>query len=592
MASKHVDPITLEVMRNGLYSIADEMIAALVRTSYSTNIKDRRDASCAVYGSDGALVAQSAIGTPLHLGTMNWAVHTAMEAYPFDQLEPGDALAFNLPYPAGPGHLNDLTLISPVFWNDAMVAIVANQAHHVDMGGFAPGSMPFGVSEIYQEGLQIPPIRLFRKGELVDELWRIIQQNVRSKTEVEGDLMAQFAANVVGGRRFGELVDKYGVDTAETYLGAMLDYSERRMRAALQAIPVGRYSFEDVLEGDGLTGQHYTIRLTLEVRGDSVVADFTATDAAARGPLNCRLPSVAACVFYVLKAALDPDLPPNAGAYRPIEVLVRDGSLLSAQYPEAVCNANILTTQRIVDVLLGALAEAIPERVLAACSGTMNLINVGGVDRRTDTYFNYVETYAGGQGGMHDLDGMDAVQNHMTNTRNAPVEAIESAYPLRVEAYGLEPDSEGAGAQRGGCGLRREIRVLCPEVLFTLSSDRAEVAPWGLEGGSSASPSRCFIRRPDGSERHLPSKVTTYVEEDETIVIVTPGGGGWGDPARRDPELVAEDVRKGLISVERARDAYHVAVSPTTLELDVEQTAQFRRGAGKAEDAAGNRGIP
>lgn len=576
MPSNTIDPITLEVMRSALYSIADEMIAALVRTSYSTNIKDRRDASCAVYAPDGSLVAQSAVGTPLHLGTMNWAVHTAMEAYPFDELEPGDALAFNLPYPAGPGHLNDLTLISPVFDREEIVAIVANQAHHVDMGGFAPGSMPFGVSEIYQEGLQIPPVRLFRKGRLVDELWRTIQQNVRSKTEVQGDLMAQFAANTVGSRRFVELTDKYGRETVSAYLRAMLDYSERRMRAALQAIPPGTYSFEDVLEGDGLTEQHYTIRLNLEVKGDSVLADFTATDPAARGPLNCRLPSVAACVFYVLKAALDPDLPPNAGAYRPIEVLLEDGTLLSAQYPNAVCNANILTTQRIVDVLLGALADAIPERVLAACSGTMNLINVGGIDRRTDTYFNYVETYAGGQGGMHDQDGMDAVQNHMTNTRNAPVEAIEAAYPLRVETYRLEPDSEGAGALRGGCGLRREIRVLCPEVLFTLSSDRAEVSPWGLKGGESASPSLCQIREPDGTERRLSSKVTTYVRQDETIVIVTPGGGGWGDPAQRDPRLVAADVRSGLVAINRARDVYRVAMNPDTLEVDEARTRELR----------------
>ncbi len=572
-----VDPITLEVMRNGLYSIADEMIAALIRASYSTNIKDRRDASCAIYQADGSVVAQSEIGTPLHLGTMHAAVRTAMGAYPFERLQPGDAVAFNLPYPAGPGHLNDLAVISPVFYEGRMIAIVANQAHHVDMGGFAPGSMPFGVTEIYQEGLQIPPVRLFKSGEIDDELWRLIAQNVRPKTEVRGDLMAQFAANVVGGRRIGELIQKHGLEIVERYLQEMLDYSERRMRSALQLIPTGTYRFEDVIEGDGLVDTHYVIRLTLEAKGDSLRADFSATDPATRGPLNCRWPSVAACVFYVLKGALDPDLPPNAGAYRPIEVIVRDGTMLSAQYPNAVCNANIITTQRIVDVLLGALAPAIPERVLAACSGTMNLINVGGIDPRSGTYFNYIETYGGGQGAMHNQDGMDAVQNHMTNTRNAPAESIEVAYPLRVEAYGLEPDSEGPGTFRGGCGLRREIRVLNHEVFFTLSSDRSKVAPWGLCGGHSASPSHRVIKNAKGTERSLPSKVTTFVQQNETIVIGTPGGGGWGDPKQRDPKLVARDVQEGLVSPERARKVYAVAIHPTTLTLNEAETRRLRK---------------
>lgn len=577
MTTSRVDPITLEVMRNGLYSIADEMIAALIRASYSTNIKDRRDASCAIYQADGSVVAQSEIGTPLHLGTMHAAVRTAMDAYPFERLQPGDAIAFNLPYPAGPGHLNDLAVISPVFHDGRVIAIVANQAHHVDMGGFAPGSMPFGVTEIYQEGLQVPPVRLFKAGEIDDELWRMIAQNVRPKTEVRGDLMAQYAANVVGGRRIGELIEKHGLEIVEQYLQEMLDYSERRMRSALRLIPPGTYSFEDVIEGDGLVDRQYVIRVTLQVQGDSLRADFSTTDAATRGPLNCRWPSVAACVFYVLKGALDPDLPPNAGAYRPIEVIVRDGTILSAQYPNAVCNANIITTQRIVDVLLGALAPAIPERVLAACSGTMNLINVGGIDPRSGNYFNYIETYGGGQGAMHNQDGMDAVQNHMTNTRNAPAEAIEVAYPLRVEAYGLVADSEGPGTFRGGFGLFREVRVLNREVLFTLSSDRSQVPPWGLYGGQAASPSYHIIQNAEGQARALPSKVTTFVEQNETIVIGTPGGGGWGDPRQRDPQQVAWDVKEGLLSVERARRIYGVAINPATREPDETETARLRK---------------
>ena len=578
MTTPTIDPITLEVMRNGFYSIADEMIAALVRSSYSTNIKDRRDTSGAIYTGRGdvVVVAQSEIGTPLHLGTMHSAVLSAMDQYPFEELEPGDAVALNTPYPAGPGHLNDLCLISPVFFNDQLIAITANQAHHVDMGGFAPGSMPFGVTEIFQEGLQIPPVRLFRNGELDRDLWNMIAQNVRPQKEVRGDLLAQFAANNVGQRRLIELASRYGVDTVERYLEEMLNYSERRMKAALKQIPIGVYEFEDVMEGDGIVTDKITIRVRIEAKGDSLLADFTETDDGCLGPLNCRWPSVAACVYYVLKACLDPELPPNAGAYRPVDIRVRDGSLLSAQYPTAVCNANIITTQRITDVLLGALAPVIPDKVLAACSGTMNLLNIGGIDPRNGNYYNYIETYAGGQGAMHDVDGMDAVQNHMTNTRNAPVESIELAYPLLVETYGLVPDSEGPGEHRGGVGIRRDLRVTGESVKLTLSSDRVEIGPWGLFGGSSATPSKCVITASDGSEKPLPSKVTTSVSNNEVIRTQTPGGGGWGDPKQRDPRSVQLDVLEGIISLERARDIYSVVIDANSMELDLVKTERLR----------------
>ena len=577
MNKQSIDPITLEVMRNAFYSIADEMIVALIRASYSTNIKDRRDASCAIYTSTGdvVVVAQSEIGTPLHLGTMQSAVRSAMEAYPFDGLKPGDAVAMNMPYPAGPGHLNDLCLISPVFYKGEMIAITANQAHHVDMGGFAPGSMPFGVREIFQEGLQIPPIKLFRSGELEPELWSLISQNVRPQVEVKGDLLAQYACNVTGSRRLSELMDRFGTTTVSTYLKEMISYSERRMRAALKKVPKGKYKYEDVIEGDGITDNPYMIRVEIESRGDSIKVDFSKSDDAALGPINCRWPSVAACVYYVFKAILDPELPPNAGAYRPFEIIVRDGSVLSAIYPMSVCNANIITTQRITDVLLGALAEAIPEKIQAACSGTMNLLNIGGTNPRNGVLYNYIETYAGGQGAMHDLDGMHAIQSHMTNTRNAPVEAIEAAYPLIVEKYALIPDSEGAGEYRGGVGLTRILRTL-GDVQLTLSSDRASVPPWGLFGGEPAKPSKCEVIDSKGNKMGLPSKVTTSIPNDRVIVTETPGGGGWGIPSMRDPQDVRLDVLDGLVSIERARDVYKVQIIPETLEIDEDTTLKLR----------------
>jgi N-methylhydantoinase B len=579
MTTSATDPITLEVMRNAFYSIAEEMNASLVRASYSTNIKDRRDCSCAIYNSAGEVVAQSESGTPVHLGTMHGAVRTALDIFPLERWEPGDAIASNLPYPAGPGHLNDLCIMSPIYYRGEIVAIAANQAHHVDMGGYATGSMPFGVTEIYQEGLQIPPVRLFRGGRLDRDLWALMSQNIRTPFEVHGDLEAQYAANTVGEHHLGELGDKYGMETVQRYLQEMLDYTERRMRAALGSIPPGSYSFEDVIEGDGIVDKDYTIRATLEARGDSMRIDFSATDDAARGPLNCRWPSVAACVYYVVKAVLDPDLPSNAGAYRAIDIVTREGSMLSAVYPNAVCNANIITTQRIVDVMMGALAQAIPDRIAAASSGTMNLLNIGGMDPRDGSYFQYIETYGGGQGAGHDTTGMDAVQNHMTNTRNAPVEAIEAAYPLRVETYGLVPDSEGPGEHRGGLGLRRALRMLGKEVQLTVSSDRARVPPWGLFGGQAAGMSRCLVVGPDGRETHLPSKVTTYVDGDHVIVTETPGGGGWGSPRLRDPEAVRWDVLEGMVSVERAREIYGVAVDSQTMELDEAETRRLRGGS-------------
>ena len=510
---------------------------------------------------------------------MHSAVQSAMAVYPFDELEPGDAIATNTPYPAGPGHLNDLCLISPIFHEGKLLAISANQAHHVDMGGFAPGSMPFGVTEIFQEGLQIPPVRLFHRGEIVQDLWKLIAQNVRTETEVRGDLMAQYAAGAVGARRLCELADRYGFDTISRYLDEMLDYSERRMRAALTRIPDGVYTFEDIVEGDGITTEPFTIRLKLESRGETARADFSESDDACAGPLNCRWPSVAACVYYVLKALLDPELPPNAGAYRPIEIVVRDGSLLSATYPNAVCNANIVTTQRIVDVLLGALSQAVPDLAPAASSGTMNLLNIGGMDDRTGVYYNYVETYAGGQGAIPGLDGMDAVQNHMTNTRNAPVESIETAYPLRVETYELIADSEGAGRHRGGVGAPapgpggRRSRASDPQlrprrggplgpvrrtsgVALALLRRRARRrAPPAPVQGDHDGPGRQRHRYPD------------------------PGGGGFGDPAERDPQAVLADVVSGLVSAARARDIYRVAVDAERLTVDEAETARLRRSA-------------
>jgi N-methylhydantoinase B len=311
------------------------------------------------------------------------------------------------------------------------------------------------------------------------------------------------------------------------------------------------------------------------IRDGRFIADFSDTDPQVLGPINCRWPSVAACVYYLLKCLVDPELPANAGAYRPVEVRTKPGTVLEAQFPAAVCNANIITTQRIVDAMLRALIEAAPERAIAACSGTMNLLNVGGFVPETGRYFNYIETYGGGQGAMHDRDGMNGVHSHMTNTRNAPVEAIEAAYPLRVRSYGLVPDSEGAGRWRGGIGMHREFEILGSYTRLTVSSDRQNVHPWGAFGGGEAAGSADIVWSPDGTRRDLPSKVTTFLQQGDRLRTVTPGGGGWGPPLDREPDRVADDVREGIITAERAESVYGVVVT-THGEVDDAATTALR----------------
>lgn len=556
-APRAYDPITLEVMRNALYSIADEMNASLVRASYSTNVKDRRDCSCALYKTTGEVVAMSGY-TPLHMGTMHSCLVTALQAFPAESLRPGDTVILNTPYPAGPGHLNDVCVIAPIFVDGDVFAFAASQAHRVDVGGFAPGSMPFGVTEIYQEGLQITPIKIASGGVLDEALLAFINANLRAPRENRGDLLAQIAANNVAQRRLEELTNKYGADIVRAYLEAMLDYTERRMSAGLRAIPRGTYKAEDVIEGDGIDDGLITLRVSVEVDDGRITTDFEASDAQVAGPLNCRWPSVAACVFYVLKCLVDPDLPANAGAFRPITILTKPGTILEAAYPAAVCNANIVTTQRIVDVLIRALLPALPERTQAASSGTMNLLNIGGIDPILGSQFSYIETFGGGQGAMWDHDGADAVQNHMTNTRNAPVEVIEGTYPLRVNRYALVPNSEGAGEFRGGLGLIREMEILSDSARLTLSSDRRSMTPWGVDGGLNAAGSVAYVVASDGSTRALPSKVTTTLRRGDRICTITPGGGGWGDPKQRDRGAVRRDLRNGLLSRDRAREVYRL----------------------------------
>jgi N-methylhydantoinase B len=555
------DMVTLQVVMNALHSITDEMNMALVRTAYSTNIKDRRDCSCAIYTPRGEVISQTELGSPVHLGIMPSALDSVLKIFSLEDMEEGDHIVVNVPHPTGPGHLNDITMVSPVFVEDRIAFLAANMAHHVDVGGFAPGSMAVGLREIYQEGLQIPPVKLVKKGVVDRDLLAMIKQNVRTSIEVEGDVMAQMACNNVGKRRLAELCSRYTVEGLSGYISELFDYSERRIRAGLKEIPNGVYAFEDYIEGTPLTQPRIRVRVAVTVKEDEIHFDFTGTDPQVNDSINSNIACTISACYYIVKVLVDPGLPPNVGSYRPVRIFAPPGTVINAEPPAALGNATIIISPKVVDVLLGALVQALPERAAAASNGVTSLFNIGGWNPRTGRLYNYIETYAGGQGAMYKQDGMDAVQCHMTNTRNAPVEVIESTYPLVIRSYGLIPDSDGAGRFRGGLGMRREISVLSRNTTLTVSTDRSELKPWGVFGGQGGGNSACTIEHADGVVERLPySKMTRSLETGDTVTICTPGAGGWSDPLDRDPQKVLWDVMEGFISRSRAEKAYGVVI--------------------------------
>jgi N-methylhydantoinase B len=586
---KQVDMVTLQVVMNALHSITDEMNMALIRTAYSTNIKDRRDCSCAVYTPKGEVISQTELGSPVHLGIMPSALDNVFARFRLEELEDGDHIIVNVPHPTGPGHLNDITMVSPVYIDGKIAFLVANMAHHVDMGGFAPGSMALGLREVYQEGLQIPAVKIVKKGVIDRELMSFVKQNVRTSIEVEGDIHAQMACNNVGRKRLEELSRRYGVKVLHEFIREMFDYSERRIRAGLKSIPKGTYTFEDYMEGTPLTPELIKVKVTITVGKDEILFDFTGTDPQVNDSINSNKACVNTACYYIVKVLVDPGLPPNVGSYRPIRINAPSGTCINAKPPAAIGNSTIITSPKVVDVLLGALVHAVPERAAAASNGVTSLFNIGGLNPRTGQLYNYIETYAGGQGAMHKQDGMDAVQCHMTNTRNAPVEVIESTYPLVVRSYGLVPDSDGPGRFRGGLGMTREIEIQSEKTTLTVSTDRSKLKPWGVFGGMPGGNSACFIEHADGQVEKLAySKMTRPIETGEVVTIMTPGAGGWGDPLTREPERVLRDVTEEFISPERAKEFYGVALEKTgyrRFEINRPETDRLRSGHPKVQNS-------
>ena len=518
------DPITLEVLRNALEATAQEMGGVLKLTSFSPNIKERMDASCAIFDGEAQLIAQ-AEHVPIHLGSMLKAVGPTIAAV--GQLEPGDVVIVNDPFVGG-AHLPDITLVAPVHADGQLIGYVATRAHHSDVGGMEPGSMPGKSSEIFQEGLVIPPVRLYVRGAPQDDVMRLIMANVRTASERRGDLNAQLAAVRIGERRLGELAARYGARVLSDGFAAILDYAERRMRNRIAELPTGTYFARDCLDDDGSSDEPVLVKLRVDVAPDKLTLDFAGSSTQRRGNINAVAPMTHSAVFFAVKVLTDATIPANAGILRPVEIKIPAGSFLDAQPPAAVCAGNTETSQRVSDTVLKAFAQFAPGRVPAASQGTMNLIGVGGIDPRSGRPYTYIETIAGGQGGRPGGPGMDGVQCNMTNTMNTPVEALEISYPLRVERYEIRDGSGGAGQHRGGHGVIRALTAIDHEARVSLQSDRRRFAPYGLGGGSEGTPGRNWVRDRLGNRRDVPSKVSLTLQPGETVGVETPGGGGWG----------------------------------------------------------------
>jgi N-methylhydantoinase B len=520
---KNFDPTTLEIYRALFTSVAEEMGVALRRTAFSPNIKERRDYSCAVFDAGGRVIAQGD-HMPVHLGSMPMAVAAALEEI---EIAPGDVVALNDPF-AGGTHLPDVTLVMPVVSGKRMLFYVANRAHHADIGGATPGSMGLA-TDIYGEGIRIPPIRLVRNGELDTDTMRLLLANVRGNVERRGDFDAQIGSLKTGASRLLEIIERRGERETAEYASQLINYSARLMRYTIAAIPDGSYEAEDALDDDGVEDRLVPIKVRITIKGERAVVNFNGSAPQVTGPINAVEAITVSAVSYVFRCLIAGEVPASAGLMAPIEVIAPRGTVVNANPPASVAGGNVETSQRIVDVLFKALAQALPDRIPAASQGTMNNLTIGGIDTRTGQEFSYYETVAGGMGARPSADGMSGVHTHMTNSLNTPAEALEYAYPLRVREYRLRKGSGGAGKQRGGLGIVREIEALVPSRM-SLLCDRRKRGPYGLFGGEDGTPGINTLNK----KSKLPSKGSHELKPGDRIHIETPGGGGWGKQLATD----------------------------------------------------------
>jgi N-methylhydantoinase B len=578
-----IDAITIEVIRHGLHAAAREMGVTLRNTSCSPIFNEGNDYSCAIFNAHAELVSHGET-LPIHLGSMPFSVRYAAESFGRDDLEPGDAIVLNDPYRGG-SHLPDVTIVSPVFLDDRLIAFAANRAHHLDVGGTVPGSFYAHATENYQEGLRITPVKLYRAGVLDERLLDLVLNNCRLPRQMRMDLQSQVSANNTAITRVAELAGRYGIETLEAAVRAIFDNSERQMRAAIAAWPDGDYSASDWLDNDGVTEDRREIHVTVRVRGDSVEVDFAGSSPQSTGPTNAVLGYTCAGVYMSFQAASDPEMVPNSGCYRPITITAPVGTIVNPRFPAACTGGNevAMIVNNVVFRALATVPQNGPHPTIMACDqGSSNNLLIAGTDPRTDSRYVFYEYPEGGWGGNEDRDGLSAVFALAGNTWNIPVEAIERRFPIRIERYEYRPDSGGAGTHRGGLGVRRDYLVLGHDAELSILGNRALVPPWGLEGGGEGACADYLLDAGTDAERpaapRLRSKGTMIKLESGTLVSqMTAGGGGWGDPARRDVERVLADVRSGFVSREAARDLYRVALTADGA-VDVEGTVRLRQG--------------
>ena len=545
---KGINSITLEIISNGITSIAEQMGVILAKTGYSTNIKERKDLSVAVFSPQGKLLSL-AQHIPLHFSSLSGAIEVLTQKYRIEDIHDGDVFIANDPYTGGGSHLPDIVLLKPVFYSGKLVAFMVNTGHHADKSRKGP--------TIYDEGFRIPLVKLYSKGELLQDVYDLIMLNFQMKYERKGDLNAQMITNQFGADKLIELINKIGLDTYEEFCQKWLEYGEKKARIAIAELPDGEYCFEDYMDDDGAGGGKVLIKTKVIIAGDQITFDFTGSAPQNKGPHNCVPCALKATVYYSMLSILDKSIPANSGFFDSINIVAEPGSIVWAQEP-APCSDRETTTQRIADVIFGAFAQMDPKLVTAAGNGAMSYFFFSGTDKRTQNPYVYVETIGGGSGARYNKDGLDAVQVHMTNTSNLPVEALEMEYPLMVEKYALSENSCGAGKYRGGMGIVRTIRILeesGDSMLISASTERSVSRPWGLEGGQGGGNASIKIYRDGQLISDTPKPRNVALKTGDVIEMVTAGAGGYGPVSERDPELLRRELREGIIDQQWLKDA-------------------------------------
>lgn len=556
------DAITMQVIRYAMEQVADEMGYTLVRTARSTIIKEIKDISCAVFDARGNTVAQ-AHHAPMLLTGFELGMRSLREHYSDADLHDGDVIVFNDPY-AGGQHVMDLVTFAPVKLGDQLLGFVGSIAHHSDMGGAAPGGTAGGLTEIYMEGLRLPFVKLYKRGEEDRELFELLANNIRVPDKTLGDIRAQASANFVGVRKVRGILEKYGSEVVQSCLDMLLDVSEKRIREGLNGIPDGTYSGVDWIDDDGQSDEPIKLQVNLHKQDDGVKVDFAGTSGQVKGNINCPLATVHAAVYYALIAVVDPHVPPNSGCYRPFTIEAEPGTIVNPKMPAAV-GARTNTSQKITEAMLLALSEAMPERVMAGSHGQITNCGFSGYYPDSGQRFVYIDIQGGGAGARPTKDGRDGQDSHLARFKNTPVEAVELEYPVRIERYELITDSGGAGKYRGALGLRRDIRVLIDDVTWARYGDRQKFAPFGLFGGKEGAKGR-FLLNPDSArEQVMKSKGLDYLDKGDVVSLRLPGGGGYGAPEDREREAILRDVRDGKISMQAAREDYGIDVTDEML---------------------------